>query len=96
MESRSPSDRNLMPPRQAEMQTISFRTDAKKVKALDALASMQDRDRSYLLNQAVDNYLDLQQYHIKLIEKGIRQADAGELVDHRDVEKIVAKLQRKK
>ena len=76
--------------------TVSFRTDAKKVKALDALAAGQDRDRSYLLNQAIDNYLDLQQYHVELIEKGIRQADAGELVDHRDVEKIVAKLRRKK
>jgi RHH-type rel operon transcriptional repressor/antitoxin RelB len=76
--------------------TVSFRTDMKKVKALDALASMQDRDRSYLLNQAVDNYLDLQLYHIELIEKGIRQADAGELIDHRDVEKIAARLRRRK
>ena len=76
--------------------TVSFRTNSKKVEALDALASMYDRDRSYLLNEAVDNYLDLQQYHIELIEKGIRQADAGELVDHSDVEKMVAKLRRKK
>jgi RHH-type rel operon transcriptional repressor/antitoxin RelB len=76
--------------------TVSFRTDSKKVEALDALASVQDRDRSYLLNQAVDNYLDLQQYHIQLIEDGIRQADRGELVDHRDVEKMVAKLRRRK
>jgi predicted transcriptional regulator len=76
--------------------TVSFRTDAKKVKALDTLASLQDRDRTYLLNQAIDNYLDLQQYHIELVEKGIQQADAGELVDHREVEKMVAKLRRKK
>jgi predicted transcriptional regulator len=76
--------------------TVSFRTDAKKVKALDKLASIQERDRSYLLNQAVDNYLDLQQYHIELIEKGIRQADAGEMVDHSEVEKMVTKLRRRK
>jgi predicted transcriptional regulator len=76
--------------------TVSFRTNSKKVEALDALASMQDRDRSYLLNQAVDNYLDLQRYHIELIEKGIRQADAGELVDHSEVEKMVTKLRRRK
>ena len=76
--------------------TVSFRTDSKKVEALDALASVYDRDRSYLLNEAVDNYLDLQQYHIELIEEGVRQADSGELVDHSDVEKIVAKLRRKK
>ena len=78
------------------MKTVSFRADSKKVEALDALASVQDRDRSYLLNEAVDNYLDLQQYHITLIEQGIRQADAGELVDHSDVEKMVAKLRRRK
>jgi predicted transcriptional regulator len=76
--------------------TVSFRTDSAKVEALDALASLQDRDRSYLLNQAVDNYLELQQYHIALIEEGIRQADAGELVDHSEVEKMVAKLRRRK
>jgi len=76
--------------------TVSFRTDAKKVEALDALASACDRDRSYLLNEAVDHYLDLQRYHIELIEKGIRQANAGELVGHAEVEKMVAKLRRRK
>ncbi len=76
--------------------TVSFRTDAKKVQALDALASVYDRDRSYLLNEAVDNHLDLQQYHIDLIENGIRQADAGDLVRHADVEKMVTGLRRKK
>ena len=76
--------------------TVSFRTDSAKVDALDALASLQDRDRSYLLNQAVDNYLELQQYQIELIEQGIRQADAGDLVDHSEVEKMIAKLRRRK
>jgi predicted transcriptional regulator len=76
--------------------TVSFRTDAKKIEALDALASVQDRDRSYLLNQAVDNYLDLQQYHIELIENGIREADTGDLVDHSEVKKMISKLRQKK
>lgn len=74
--------------------TVSFRTDAKKVKALDALAASQDRDRSYLLNEAIDQYLDLQQYHIRLIEEGIRQADAGKLIDHADVEKRLTRRRK--
>lgn len=78
------------------VKTISFRTDAKKVETLDALAALQDRDRSYLLNQAVDYYLELNQYHIELIERGIRQADAGELVDHSEVEKMVVGLRQTK
>jgi predicted transcriptional regulator len=76
--------------------TVSFRTDSRKVEALDAIAASQDRDRSYLLNQAIDSYLELQQYHVELIEKGIQQAEAGNLVDHAEVEKMAARLLRKK
>ena len=76
--------------------TVSFRADSRKVKTLDALAAAQQRDRSYLLNEAIDHYLDLQQYHIRLIEEGIREADAGELVDHEQVSKLVTKLRRRK
>jgi uncharacterized protein (DUF433 family) len=36
--------------------------------------------------QAVIDYM-LNQYHTRLIEEGIRQADAGELIDHEDVVK---------
>lgn len=76
--------------------TVSFRTDAKKVEELDRLAEAQDRDRSYLLNEAVDYYLDLQQYHIEAIKEGIRDADAGNLVDHDNVIEEVRKLRRKR
>jgi predicted transcriptional regulator len=76
--------------------TVSFRTEVAKVEALDTLASAQDRDRSYLLNEAIDNYLDLQQYHLRLIAEGIRQADAEELIDHAEVEKMVSKLRRRR
>lgn len=76
--------------------TVSFRTDARKIKALDALAEAQDRDRTYLLNEAIDHYLDLQAYHKREIEAGIREADAGDLVDQHDVEKMIEELCRRK
>lgn len=76
--------------------TVSFRTNSKKIEALDALAALQERDRSYLLNQAVDNLLDLHQYHVSLIENGIREADAGELVDHVEVKEMMSKLRQRK
>jgi predicted transcriptional regulator len=44
-----------------EKQTISFRLDSDKVDALDVLAKALDRDRTYLLNEAVSAYLDVQQ-----------------------------------
>ncbi len=42
--------------------TISFRALAEKIDALDALAAAQDRSRSYLINEAITNYIELHAY----------------------------------
>ena len=78
-----------------EKQTVSFRIDSDKVGTLDALAEALDRDRTYLLNEAVAAYLDVQQWHIDQIKVGIRQADAGKLIDHAVVRKKFAKWRRR-
>ncbi len=78
-----------------EKQTISFRLDTDKVSALDTLARALDRDRSYLLNEAVSSFLDVQQWQIEQIKKGLQQAHAGKLIDHRDVRKMAAKWRRR-
>jgi RHH-type transcriptional regulator, rel operon repressor / antitoxin RelB len=61
-----------------DRETISFRLDPKKRDALDALAQAQDRDRTYVLNEAIDAYLDVHRWQLEHIQEGIRQADAGE------------------
>ncbi len=71
--------------------TISFRLESKKVSALDSLAEALDRDRSYLLNDAISAYLELQQWQLEQIKEGQRQADAGRLVDHKKVKKLAAR-----
>ncbi len=76
--------------------TISFRIPAKKVEALDALAETMDRDRSYLLNEAVEHYLELNEYHIKLIGKGLRAAERGDFVPHAEMKKLIGKMRRAK
>jgi predicted transcriptional regulator len=78
-----------------EKQTVSFRLDSQKVGALDTLAEAVDRDRSYLLNEAVTAYLDVQQWQIDQIKAGIRQANAGKLLDHGEVKKMAAKWRRR-
>ena len=78
-----------------DKQTLSFRLDANKASALDALAEALDRDRSYLLNEAVTAYLDVQHWHVEQIKAGLRQADAGKLVDHAEVKTTMAKARRR-
>jgi predicted transcriptional regulator len=79
-----------------EKQTISFRLESEKVAALDALAGALDRDRTYLLSEAVQGYLDTQQWHLEQIRAGIAEADAGHVVEHRKVKAMAARWRRQK
>jgi len=45
---------------------------------IDELAAVQDRDRSYIINQALDVYLDVMEWQLAHIKEGLRQAEAGE------------------
>ena len=77
-----------------DKQTISFRIEPSKLEALDSLANALDRDRTYLLNEAVTAYLEVQQWQIEQIEKSLKQADAGELVPHKKAKEMAARWRR--
>lgn len=66
---------------------VSFRTDAKKIEALDAVANAIDRDRSYVLNEAITAYLELYQWQMEHIKEGLKQADAGDFASEQEVAK---------
>ena len=78
------------------LKTISFRMRAEAVETLDALAETMDRDRTHLLNEAVERYLELNQYHIKLIEKGLRAAEKGDFVPDAEMKRLIARMRRAK
>jgi RHH-type rel operon transcriptional repressor/antitoxin RelB len=78
------------------LKTITFRTLEEKASALDSIASMQQRDRSFIINEAVDQYLSLQAYHLALIDEGLREADAGQVIPHSEVKKMVASWSRRR
>ena len=79
-----------------DKQTISFRLDSRKVAALDALSGYMDRDRSYLLNEAVRSYLELQQWQLDEIRAGLADADAGRVVDQRKMRATAARWRRRR
>jgi predicted transcriptional regulator len=70
---------------------ISFRADAEKIKALDSLAAAQDRPRSYLINEAITNYIQLHAYQDALVRKGLEEMRHGRVVSH---EEVVRRLKR--
>jgi predicted transcriptional regulator len=67
--------------------TISFRAVAEKIDALDSLAAAQDRPRSYLINEAISNYIELHAYQDALVRKGLEEMRKGRVVSHNEVVK---------
>ena len=61
--------------------TISFRIAPEKVAELDLIAKAMDRDRSFLLNEAVESYLSEQRRFAALVEEGLEASRKGELID---------------
>ena len=72
-------------------ETVTFRVDSDKKDALDTIAVGLDRDRSYVLNQAIDAYIETHRWQIEHLREGVRQADAGEFASAEDVAAAFAK-----
>lgn len=70
-----------------QKETISFRIESGKIHVLDNIAKTMDRDRSYILNEAIDQYLAIYQWQIGHIHEGLQQARQGNLTPHEEVVK---------
>ncbi len=74
--------------------TVSFRIDRKRKAQLDAIAEATDRDRSYVLNLAVADFVESQQWQIDRIEEGLAAARDGDFATDADVAAARAKWRK--
>lgn len=77
-------------------ETINFRTEKSNIKSLDAIANALDRDRTYVLNEAIASYLELHQWQVRHIQEGLREADAGKFATGSEVEAAFRKPKKHK
>ena len=75
---------------------ISFRIAPEKVAELGLIAKSMDRDRSYLLNEAVEAYLSEQRRFAAMVEEGLEASRKGELIDDEDVGLMIDSWTREK
>lgn len=76
--------------------TVSFRMDADKVETLDKIAANMRRDRTFLLNEAVDAYLDWFADFERVVREGMEAARKGQWVEHDEVRRIFANHMKKR
>ncbi len=71
---------------------ITIRVDDDVREQLDELARATQRSRSFLAAEALREYIELQEWQIREIEGGIREADAKRVRSH---QKVMKKLDEK-
>ena len=74
----------------AEKEVLTVRIGKAKRAELDALAHIVSRDRSFLINEAIDAYLAMNRWQVAEIEVGLQQAEAGEFASDAELEAAFA------
>lgn len=74
--------------------TFSVRLEEETRERLESLAKSTARSRAYLINEAIKEYLDINEWQIKEIKRAIKDSDkpGAKFVDH---EKVKAKWEGK-
>jgi RHH-type rel operon transcriptional repressor/antitoxin RelB len=65
--------------------TFTVRVDASAKKRLERLAKRTGRTRSFLAAEAINEYLDVNEWQVAGIKRAIESLDRGEVIPHKDV-----------
>jgi predicted transcriptional regulator len=76
-------------------QTMTIRIEPDVRSSLDAVAAATDRDRTWVVNEALKAYLETYQWQIEHIQQGVREANAGKFAPASEVKRVIARLRRK-
>ena len=74
-----------------EKVNVTVRLEKDAVEILDSLGKSQDRDRSYLIKEAVRRYIAHHRWQVEEIEKAIAEADAGKFASDEEVRRLFSK-----
>lgn len=76
--------------------TFTLRVETEVKKRLEKLARSTGRSRSFLAAQALNEYLDLNEWQVAGVKQAIAALDRGERVAHADVKNWVNSWGRKR
>jgi len=66
-------------------QPLSIRLEPELSDQVTAIATALDRPKSWIIEQAVRDYVAVQQWQLAAIDEGIADADTGQVASHEEV-----------
>lgn len=78
--------------------TMTVRLPAPVKARLEKLAKSTDRSKAYLASQAIQEYLDVQEWQVQAVQDAVREADSPNPVfyDHEEIQTKLKKLTAKR
>ncbi len=73
---------------------ITCRIPLDNVHFLDSLGEALDRDRSYFINQAVEDFIASQRWQLEEVDEAIAEADAGKFASDKQVNAAFDELRK--
>jgi predicted transcriptional regulator len=68
-----------------QVDPMTVRTDKKTISEIDAIAKTLDRSRNYVVNQALQQFLETNAWQLARIEEGLKDASAERVRPAEDV-----------
>ncbi len=56
---------------------------------LARLAAEQGREKKALVQEALERFVDYDEWFVREVQKGLAAADQGDFIDHKDVRKMI-------
>jgi predicted transcriptional regulator len=73
--------------------TTTIRMNGRTLKRVDGLAHAMSRSRAWVINKAVERYLDYEEWFVSEVKQALKEVEAGKLVEH---EAVVRAWERKR
>ncbi|MFZ0930315.1 MAG: CopG family ribbon-helix-helix protein [Syntrophobacteraceae bacterium] len=67
------------------MKTTTVRLDDDILERLDGLARGLSRSRSWVINQAIDRFLEYEEWFVQEVKDGLAEVEKGEVANHEEV-----------
>ena len=72
--------------------TTTIRIDDAVLGRVNSLAKSMSRSRNWVIQQAVDRYLDYEEWFVDQVEQGIEEVKRGKTIPH---DEVMAELRKK-
>ncbi|BAC90017.1 gsr2076 [Gloeobacter violaceus PCC 7421] len=73
-------------------ESVTFRVEAGLLASVDELARLFERDRSWVLNEAIRVYIREQQAQLERLDEGIAQAERGEFATQPQIDELFRQI----